>query len=384
MRGLTLLLMLFVNDLNMKVAPSWLGHMPAEYDGMGLADWVFPGFLFIVGMAIPFAFSKRISRGDTFYQISRHIVGRSVSLIVIGVLMLNSGRVNPELTGIGRNLWALLMYLAVFLYWNDYSNKDKKFFTITGLKLLALAIFVFLVFKFRSGTEENSGSLITGWWGILGLIGWAYLVSAFTYLLCRDSILKTVIVTVFFLGLNILSGLNLLGFLNPARPLFGVILDGNNPLIVLTGLLGGVILKKAASGKISRLLLIFAGLGLFCIASGFFLRNWFIISKIKATPSWGLLCSGISFLVFIIIYMIVDVGKFRSWAAFLKPAGENSLTTYLAPDILYYAIWMSGIPVLFYKQSSEPLVVVAGSIVWALLMVGLTALLAKINIRLKL
>ncbi|MGB8490963.1 MAG: DUF5009 domain-containing protein [Bacteroidales bacterium] len=384
MRGLMLLLMLFVNDLNMKIAPSWLGHTQAGFDGMGLADWVFPGFLFIVGMAIPFAFSKRLSRGDSHYQISRHIVGRSVSLIVIGVLMLNSGRVNSELTGIGRNLWALLMYLAVFLYWNDYSNKDNRFFTITGLKLLALAILVFLVFKFRSGSEENNGSLITGWWGILGLIGWAYLVAAFTYLLCGDSILKTVIVTAFFLGLNILSGLKLLEFLNPAKPVFGVILDGSNPLIVLTGLLGGLILKKTASANFIRFLLIFAGLGLFCLATGFFLRNWFIISSVKATPSWGLICSGISFVVFIIIYWIVDVKKFRSWATFLKPAGENSLTTYLAPEILYYAIWMSGIPVLFYKQSSDPFVVIAGSIVWALLMLGLAALLLKINIRLKL
>ncbi len=384
MRGLTLLLMLFVNDLNMEVAPAWLGHMPAEFDGMGLADWVFPGFLFIVGMAIPFAFSKRLSRGDSLYQISRHIVGRSVSLIVIGVMMLNSGRVNSDLTGIGRNLWALLMYLAVFLYWNDYPNKENRFFTITGLKLLALAIFVFLVFKFRSGSAENNGSLITGWWGILGLIGWAYLVSAFTYLLCRDSILKTAIATLFFLGLNILSGLDLLTFLDPAKPVFGVIIDGNNPLIVLTGLLGGVILKKSFSHDFSRLLLIFAGLGFLCLTSGFFLRNWFILSKIKATPSWGLVCTGISYLVFILIYWIVDVKKFRSWAAFLRPAGENSLTTYLAPDILYYLIWMSGIPVLFYKQSSEPLLVVAGSLVWALLMAGLTALLARISIKLKL
>ena len=64
MRGLTLLLMLFVNDLNMRVAPAWLGHMPVDHDGMGLADWVFPGFLFIVGMAIPFAISGRMKKGE--------------------------------------------------------------------------------------------------------------------------------------------------------------------------------------------------------------------------------------------------------------------------------------------------------------------------------
>ena len=155
MRGLTLVLMLFVNDLNMNVAPAWLGHAAADFDGMGLADWVFPGFLFIVGMSIPFAFSKRFSAGQSCYDISRHIVTRSLSLIIIGVLMLNSGRVNPELTGISKNLWALLMYIAVFLYWNDYPDKENKFFTITGLKILALAIFVFLVFKFRSGESDK-------------------------------------------------------------------------------------------------------------------------------------------------------------------------------------------------------------------------------------
>ncbi len=383
MRGLTLLLMLFVNDLNMRVAPAWLGHMEADFDGMGLADWVFPGFLFMVGMAIPFALSKRISRGDSMYDISRHIVTRSLSLLIIGVLMLNAGRVNPELTGIGKNLWALLMYIAVFLFWNDYQDKDKKFFTITTLKLIGIAILVFLVLKFKSGRPENNGSLITGWWGILGLIGWGYLVTSFTYILCRDSIFKTLLITLFFLALNILSGLSMLDFLNPVKPFFGVIIEGNVPFIVLTGLMGGLIIKNLSLKEYKKIILVFAGIGVFYIVSGFILRNWFIISKIKATPSWGLICSGISSILFILIFWIIDVKNKTSWAGFLRPAGENSLTTYLAPDIFYYLIWMSGIPVLIYKQSSEPLIVVLGSLLWALLMVGLTALLARLNIRLR-
>jgi heparan-alpha-glucosaminide N-acetyltransferase len=384
MRGLTLLLMLFVNDLNMDIAPRWLGHMPADFDGMGLADWVFPGFLFIVGLAVPFAFAKRISKGDLTGNMSRHILLRSVSLIIIGVLMLNSGRVDSELTGMGRNLWALLMYLFVFLVWNDYYDKENRFFTVSTLRLAGVIGLVFLVFKFRSGEPENNGSLITGWWGILGLIGWGYLVTSFTWLACRDSIYKTVIVTLFFLGMNILSGLNLLNFLNPVKPFIGVIIEGNVPLIMLTGLLGGIIIKKAAILKTNNIILIFTLLALFCLFSGFLLRRYFIISKIKATPSWGMVCSGISFLVFAIIYWVTDIKGWKKWALFLKPAGENSLTTYLAPDILYYIIWMSGVPLLFYKQSANPLVVVAGSMVWALLMVGLTAILARFNIRLRL
>jgi heparan-alpha-glucosaminide N-acetyltransferase len=384
MRGLTLVLMLFVNDLNMDVAPAWIGHQAAEFDGMGLADWVFPGFLFLVGMAIPFAFAKRLSSGQSNFDMSRHIVTRSVSLIIIGVLMLNSGRVNPELTGISKNLWAILMYFAMFLYWNDYPDKENKFFTITGLKIFALAIFVFLVLKFRSGSQQNNGSLITGWWGILGLIGWGYLVSALTYIFCRDSILKTSLVAVFFLILNMLSSWKLLGFLDPVKPIFGIIISGNNPLIVLTGLIAGLIIKKIPAKEFNKIILVFTGLGALYLIAGFILRRWFIISKIQATPSWGMICSGISMFVFILLYWIADVkGKIR-WAEFLRPAGENSLTTYIAPDILYYLIWSSGIPILIYKQSHEPLIVIAGSIVWAFLMVGLTALLARLKIRLRL
>lgn len=383
MRGLTLVLMLFVNDLNMNVAPAWLGHQTAEFDGMGLADWVFPGFLFIVGMAIPFAFSKRFTSGESTFDISKHILTRSLSLIVIGVLMLNSGRVNPELTGISRNLWALLMYLGVFLFWNDYPDKENKFFTIIGLKFLALTIFVFLIFKFRSGQPENNGSLVTSWWGILGLIGWGYLVSAFTYVLCRDSILKTSLFALFFLLLNMLSAWKLLGFLDPLKPVFGIIIGGNNPLIVLTGLIGGLIIKKIPLKEFKKVVLVFICLGVLYILAGFILRRWFIISKIKATPSWGMICSGISMLVFILFYWIIDVKNKIKWASFLQPAGENSLTTYLAPDIIYYLIWSTGIPILIYKQSQEPLIVIAGSLAWALLMVGLTALLARLKIRLK-
>jgi predicted acyltransferase len=383
MRGLTLLLMLFVNDLNMDVAPAWLGHMKADFDGMGLADWVFPGFLFMVGMAIPFSFSKRISQELTLAENSRHIFTRTISLLIIGVLMLNTGRVNPELTGISENLWALLMYVGVFLVWNNYPNKDK-IFTVTGFRLAGMGILVFLVLKFRSGLPENDGSLITSWWGILGLIGWGYLVSAFTYLLCRDSILKSVAFAVFFLILNILSGLKFLEFLNPVKPFLGVIIEGNVPFIVLTGLIAGLVLRKSTASGHKMVILNFLIIGAFCFIAGLLLRKWFILSKIQATPSWGLVCCGISFFVFTLIYVITDVFEKKAWASFFKPAGENSLTTYLAPDIMYYLIWMTGIPVLFYKQSTEPLIVVGGSIAWAVLMVWLTALLKRLGISLKL
>jgi heparan-alpha-glucosaminide N-acetyltransferase len=384
MRGLTLILMLFVNDLYMPGVPVWLGHMEANFDGMGLADWVFPGFLFMVGMAIPFSIGKRISAGENNFDISKHIVKRSISLLIIGVLMLNSGRVNAELTGMSENMWAILMYIGVFLIWNTYRENEKNFFTVLGLRFTGIAVLVFLIFKFNSGQAENNGSLITGWWGILGLIGWGYLVSAFVYLMVRESILNTAIAFLFFLVMNILSKLDFLTFLNPLKPVLGVIIEGNVPLIVLAGLLTTLILNKYSKENTLRTIVTIVTIGAISIIAGFFLRKWFIISKIQATPSWGLICNGISMIMFAALYWIIDIKKKSDWASFIKPAGENSLTTYLAPDILYYLIWSTGIPILIYKQSGIPLVVIAGSVVWALLMVGLTAILVRNGVKLRL
>lgn len=384
MRGLTLLLMLFVNDLNMNVAPAFMGHTDADFDGMGLADWVFPGFLFIAGMSIPFAITNRISKGLTQTDNIKHILYRTVSLIVIGILMLNTSRVDPELTGISKNLWALLMYFAVFLVWNNYRSKDEKPFTVTGFRLAGIGLLIILIFKFKSGQPENDGSLITGWWGILGLIGWGYLAAALTYILCRNSLLLTALAAALFLGLNILASLGLSTFLDPARPLLGVIIDGNVPFIVISGTFVGLMLKNSAGTGNKTLIRNLVISGVLSLAAGFLLREWFILSKIKATPSWGLVCTGISILVFTIIYVISDVFGKTGWAEFFRPAGENSLTTYLVPNILYHLIGMGGLPVFFYKQSQILPIVIGGSIIWAILMVWLAAFMKRLGISLKL
>lgn len=384
MRGLTLILMLFVNDLYMPGVPAWLGHMDASFDGMGLADWVFPGFLFMVGMAIPYSISKRQKSGEAAIRIARHIAIRSVSLIIIGVLMLNSGRVNAEFTGIGKNLWALLMYLGVFLIWNNYKETENNFFTIAGLRLVGIALLCFLVMKFRSGEFANNGSLITSWWGILGLIGWGYLVAALLYLAIGDNFARMIVAVLFFLALNIISQTGLTRALDKLKPVFGVVLDGNVPMIVLSGTLISVILRIHSQKEIRMGIVTIVTIGAISIFAGLILRNWFIISKIKATPSWGLLCNGISMLIFVILYWITDIKKERRFTRLLRIAGENSLTTYLAPNIIYYLIWMSGVNILIYKHSGEAIIIITGSLAWSLLMVGLTALLDRYGIRLRL
>jgi len=383
MRGLTLFLMLFVNDLFEPGVPGWLVHAKADFDGMGLADWVFPGFLFIVGMAVPYALVSRIQNGQSKQRIFGHIVLRTVSLIIIGLLMMNSGRLNPELSGIGKSLWAILMYLSVFLVWNNYSSNEKYSKLFLALKITGLIGLAILVAIFRAGEPGNVLWLERGWWGILGLIGWGYFVAATINLFIGNKLFATSLIWLSFIGMNILSNAELLGFLDFLNPVFGVIISGNVPSTVLAGLTVSIFLRQNQYKPLKTAGIIIV-VGLIAFLLGFVLRNWFIISKIQGTPSWVLICTGISMIVFSVLYLIIDIRGKEKWALVFKSAGQNSLTTYLAPDIIYHLIWTLSLPLFFYKQETNQLLAVGGSLIWALAMVGFAALLAKINIRLKL
>lgn len=298
--------------------------------------------------------------------------------------MSNSRNVNLENTGISKSLWSFIMYSGVFLIWYQYKKTDKNLYYTSALKLLGVLMIMAMVWIFRSGNPEHNTFSFRGW-GILGTIGWAYLVAAFLYLGVRNNLWKTAIALLFFLSLNILSKLHLLDFLQPVKAVFGVIINGNAPLIVISGLFITLILKKMAKEDAFKTVLAIASLGVLTIIAGFILRKWFIISKIQSTPSWGLICNGISMLLFVLLFWIIDIKKRIRWASFLRPAGENSLTIYLVPDMFYYIIWGFGLPVLIYKDSSVPLIVVAGSVIWALVMgVGLAFLLARLKFKLRL
>lgn len=379
MRGINLFLMLFVNDLYEKGVPKWLVHTQEETDGMGLADVVFPCFLFLVGVSIPFALSKRILTESKFKTV-KHILTRTISLLLIGLFMVNSDDYNETLTGVNKYLWILTGYISVFLIWNKYPDNRLVF---KVLRFLGLIIFLTLFIIYRAGSAEVVGYIKIHWWGILGLIGWGYLVSALCYLFLKDNLKVILVIFLIFISLNCLSQFNMLSFLDDTIPFLGVIFRGSVPSIVLAGLLMGFLLKKYANNS-NYFFKMAIPFGLISIVSGFILRKWFIISKIKETPSWCLICIGISTLVFVLIYFITDIKKESYWAKAFLPAGKNSLTTYLFPDIVYYVIWSTSLPIFFYKQTDSQALAVIGSLAWAFLMIKLADVLVKNGIQLKL
>ena len=118
-----MLMMIWVNDFwTLSGVPAWLKHAAMHEDRMGLSDWVFPGFLFIVGLSIPFAVNARKKKGNSNLQILKHILTRSFALIIMGFFMVNLENINVQLIPFSRYFWQLLMATAMLLIWNTYSD----------------------------------------------------------------------------------------------------------------------------------------------------------------------------------------------------------------------------------------------------------------------
>jgi predicted acyltransferase len=379
-RALTMLLMIFVNDLwTLHDIPVWLEHTKADEDGMGLADVVFPAFLFIVGLSIPFAIKARINKGDSRVKVMLHIIRRSLALVIMGFFMVNQDSFRSDIPELYRNIWQVCMILAFLLIWNNYENK-KVMGKIPVWLLQALGILglLLLALFFKGGTPENPQWMSPQWWGILGLIGWAYLLCSAIYLFAQTRFWTILIAWIVLYLLNLLEFLPLAK--NFPQPL--LIISSSNYALVMSGVLATLIyMQTRNSGKkllFPALLVIPA---IIALAYGFAVRPLWGISKIMATPSWTAICAGISFAFFALIYLVADVLNYSRWACIIMPAGTSALTCYLLPGLVYPLLWP--LQQLLPESFLEGWVGLLKSLLFALLIIVLTGLLEKIKIRLK-
>ena len=96
-RGLTMALMVFVNDFwTVLYVPHFLEHYATWEDGMGLSDYIYPMFLFAMGMSVPYALDRR--KDAPAEKTLRHILSRTLALVVMGSFIVNAeGEIAPLL-----------------------------------------------------------------------------------------------------------------------------------------------------------------------------------------------------------------------------------------------------------------------------------------------
>lgn len=387
-RGLTILTMIFVNDVaGVRNIPWWMEHFPPEGDGMTFVDVVFPAFLFIVGMSIPFAMAKRREKGDSAFDLWKHILVRTAGLMTLGIFMVNIHGFNESVAPISRTVWELVMFLAAMLVWNVYpSSTPQQTLRARVLRTTGIVVLVALAAIYRSGTAPDLQWLHTSWWGILGLIGWAYLTASAVYFVLGDEPAAMMGMMAFFIALFVGDASHTLD-----APLYYVkqVLAlgphiGGHAMITTAGMIVSSLFFGASKERtpLERIkwIVIF---GVMLMITGYFFRPLYGISKNAATPTWCLYSAAFCCWIFALLYWIVDVKQHVSWARFVKPAGANPLLAYILPDIFYVLLSLFGIHILS-QWFGDGLVGIARSMVVALGMVWLTVALNKIGIRLHL
>lgn len=382
LRALIMVLMIFVNDLwSLTNIPLWLEHTEAHEDGMGLADIVFPAFLFIVGMSLPFAIRARIKNGASTFNLILHITLRSLALIIMGLFLVNGESINEDATGINRMLWNVLSCFAFVLIWNSYPSSWNAIATKV-LKASGIVILTVLALKYRGGDAEMY-RFTTHWWGILGLIGWSYFVSATLVVLTKSNVWSAVFLCLAFHVICMIQQTELAtsDFFNT---IIGPLQNGGSPALTLGGAVISLLylqFREHEDGD-RKLIVTCFSFALALLLAGFVSNQFWIISKIMATPPWILLCSGITIIIFLIVFYVADVLKKENLFDLIKPAGTNTLTCYLLPYFLYAIVEALGIE--FPAVMLTGVVGLIKSFFFAILVTVLAGWCERVNVRLRL
>jgi len=381
-RGLTMLVMIFVNDLaSVKGLPWWTYHMPGRLNGMTYVDVVFPAFLFIVGMSIPLSINKRLEQDPSQWSLWRHILLRSFSLIVLGIFLANAGKVDPILTGIPKGAWGVLGLIGAILLWNVYPRTGGRQALYGMLKYAGLILLVamFVIFR-RKSLDGHTAWLDFSYWEILGLIGRAYLAACILYIPLRKKLWAPAALLVILTLTNAASRAGWIPWIKRLPYALWPFDAGALPSIVIAGIVASSIFldldKVRAFSQKARWALIYAAT---LFAAGYALSPLGVM-KNRATPTWCLYSSAISVILFLALYWIVDVRGQIKWAAFLKPAGSNTLLTYLLPDLFYFAAGLS----YAGTQLNAGLPGAIRAAVFTALMLALSGLFTKLRVRMQL
>jgi len=385
LRGLTMVVMVFVNDLaGVRGLPWWNYHMAANVDAMTYVDMVYPFFLFVVGLSIPLAVRQRLRKNLSLPALWLHVLVRAISLIVLGLILANADKADSARMGIDSNAWGILALAGAALFLSVYDGAGNRSRLHFWLRISGLALMVAMLAIFRRTAHDGHAAWIDpSYPEILGLIGYTYLAVSILYIPMRRWLWAPLGWFVALLTFNALCVARWRAFIHHVPLYVWPFGNGAMACITMAGVVTSVIFLGAHRWQSLRQKI---SLGLaFGVAT--LVAGWFLaplgISKIRATPTWSLYSVGAAVLLFTALYWICDVKKHTAWAFFARPAGANTLLTYLLPDFYYFIIGWAGVT-YFDTHLSYGWPGALRSAVFTGFILAIAALLTKAKVRLQL
>jgi predicted acyltransferase len=283
-----------------QVVEEHLDHV--EWEGFHFYDLIFPLFLFLVGVVLPFSLGKLRERGAPASTLYWRIARRTLLLFVLGLIYNNVPNHMNDLLAV--RVAGVLQRIAL---------------------CYGFAALVVMHTRVR-GQVLLTAVLLLGYWAILawvpvpgGVAGDYTKAGNLAGYLDRNYLPGKIYTDYYGFGDNegLLSTL----------PAFAT---------ALLGVLAGHWLRTTRPGPQKVLGLVVAGL--VCLGVGYVWGYRFPIVKNLWTSSFVLFAGGWSLLLLALFYGIIDVLGYRRWCFFFVVIGANAITVYLLAHFLLWAL----------------------------------------------
>ena len=266
----------------------------AEWAGFHFEDLIFPLFMFIAGVAIPFSVGSKLDKNIPKKKLFWKVFKRMVILIALGILYngtfqhgFENGRIASVLGQIGIGYF---FAAVIYLY---FPKLKSRLFWLAGI-LVGFGIIQLLI------PVPGVGA------GVLTPEG------------CING----------YIDRLLLPGRLHGGVFDPE----GIMCSLSATGVTMMGSIAGNILKKKQSGwqKIGQMAAIGAGL----IVLALVLSTFYPIIKKCWTSTFNILTGGIGFMMMALFFLIIDHWKIRGWSNYFRIIGMNSIFIYLFTRII--------------------------------------------------
>jgi predicted acyltransferase len=284
-RGLAIVGMLLVNNVALDTAtPRPLTHAPWN-GGIYFADLVYPWFLLIVGVAIPFSAAASRARGVPVWRYDLKILCRAVALVLLGCLL-------------------------------DSSANKRPMFELGVLQQIGLAYLAGAILGELSSLRRFlvAAVLLLGHWAVIRLVpipgG-------------RPGVFTESTNIIYYFNRVYLQPLSLRGLIS---------LVPMSALVLMGTMIGDELRRevRAPVWKGARLLLA----GLILIGLGWLWSINLPFNKSVWTASYILYSAGWGTVVLALFYLLIDVTGWRFWAFPLVVFGANAMIAYVLPILV--------------------------------------------------
>lgn len=268
-----------------------------EWHGFAFYDLIFPLFLFMAGVSMPLSFEKRLARGDTKGQVTRHVIVRGLVLVLLGMIyngLLEFDWPNTRLPSVLGRIGLAYLFAGIIVLNTTWRG---QLMWLAGLLVGYWAALKFVPVPGFGAGDLQPGHTLTDYVDRLLIPGRLH---------AGDRDPEGLLATI---------------------PAIGT---------ALAGALTGAFLKDERRGGYFKAAAM-AVVGLVCLGLA---RLWnlnFPINKNLWTSSFVLHCAGWSLLFLALFYLVIDVWRWRRWAFFFVVIGMNSILIYLSEKFIDYA-----------------------------------------------